>query len=127
MKQALMIGAVLVTSLAAQAKTATVTINKIDENGVGSMLGVIQLEDTKDGLRLTPSLNGLPPGQHGLCTLTAIAVPPTTKASRLPAWLPEDTWTPTIAASIWDPKALKATWGICPPSRSMTKGPRQRQ
>src|SRR6202030_2203317 len=45
--------------------TATVTINKIDEKGAGPIIGVIQLEDTKDGLRLTPSLNGLPPGPYG--------------------------------------------------------------
>ena len=59
------IGLILLASLAAQAKTATVTINKIDESGIGASIGVIQLEDTKEGLRLTPSLNGLPPGQHG--------------------------------------------------------------
>jgi Cu-Zn family superoxide dismutase len=59
------IGLIPLASLAAQAKTATVTMNKIDDSGVGSSIGVIQLEDTKEGLRLSPSLNGLPPGQHG--------------------------------------------------------------
>jgi superoxide dismutase, Cu-Zn family len=59
------IGLMLLASLAAEAKTATVAMNKIDESGLAASIGVIQLEDTKDGLRLTPSLNGLPPGQHG--------------------------------------------------------------
>lgn len=65
MKRCLGIALLIAGSTAAHAKTATVTVNKIDENGLGSMIGVVQLEDTKDGLRLTPSLNGLPPGQHG--------------------------------------------------------------
>jgi len=65
MKNAIAIGLFLLTSGFAQAKTATVVINKIDEKGVGSQIGVLQLEDTTEGLRITPSLNGLPPGQHG--------------------------------------------------------------
>jgi Cu-Zn family superoxide dismutase len=47
------------------AKTAKVTINKIDENGIGTALGTIQLQDTKDGLRIVPNLKGLSPGPHG--------------------------------------------------------------
>jgi Cu-Zn family superoxide dismutase len=67
MKQTLVysVGLILISSLAAQAKTATVTMNKIDDSGVGASIGVLQLEDTKKGLLITPSLNGLPPGQHG--------------------------------------------------------------
>ena len=39
------------------------------------MIGLLQLEDTKDGLRITPSLNGLPPGQHGfhVCLVPKVA------------------------------------------------------
>jgi superoxide dismutase, Cu-Zn family len=65
MKGALTIGLFLLTSISVQAKTASVTINKIDETGVAGMIGILQLEDTQQGLRITPSLNGLPPGPHG--------------------------------------------------------------
>ena len=67
MKQAIIlaIGMVLAASIAVQAKTATMTVNKIDDTGVGSLIGTIQLEDSNAGLRIVPSLNGLPPGQHG--------------------------------------------------------------
>ena len=46
-------------------KSATLTVSTIDASGVGTTLGVIQLEDTVEGLRITPSLSGLPPGKHG--------------------------------------------------------------
>jgi Cu-Zn family superoxide dismutase len=65
MERYLIAALLLVISTAAHAKTATVPINKIDEKGVGAMIGVLQLEDTEAGLRITPSLNGLPPGPHG--------------------------------------------------------------
>jgi len=50
---------------AANAATTTVTINKIDENGVAAAVGSLTLEDTAAGLRITPALTGLPPGPHG--------------------------------------------------------------
>jgi superoxide dismutase, Cu-Zn family len=49
----------------ADAATATVTVNKIDENGVGEKIGTLRLRDTSKGLRITPHLTGLPPGPHG--------------------------------------------------------------
>jgi Cu-Zn family superoxide dismutase len=49
----------------ANAATVSVTVNKIDENGVGAAIGTLSLEDTGAGLRITPSLAGLPPGPHG--------------------------------------------------------------
>lgn len=45
--------------------SATATVNKIDENGVGAIIGTLQLEDTNVGLKITPDLSGLPPGNHG--------------------------------------------------------------
>jgi Cu-Zn family superoxide dismutase len=45
--------------------TTTVTVNKIDESGVGAAIGTLKLEDTNVGLRITPDLSGLPPGDHG--------------------------------------------------------------
>jgi superoxide dismutase, Cu-Zn family len=47
------------------AKTLRVTIDKIDEKGVGAAIGTIELEDTNEGLRIVPDLKGLPPGPHG--------------------------------------------------------------
>ena len=42
-----------------------VTIDKIDEKGVGAAIGTVELEDTNEGLRIVPDLKGLPPGPHG--------------------------------------------------------------
>jgi Cu-Zn family superoxide dismutase len=55
----------LAAGTAAHAATATVTINRIDANGVGEAIGTLVLEDTGGGLRITPNLKGLPPGAHG--------------------------------------------------------------
>ena len=43
----------------------TVTVNKIDESGVGAAIGTLKLEDTNVGLLITPDLSGLPSGDHG--------------------------------------------------------------
>ena len=43
----------------------TVTLHKIDEKGLGEVIGTIKLADTPTGLMLAPNLKGLPPGQHG--------------------------------------------------------------
>jgi superoxide dismutase, Cu-Zn family len=45
--------------------TMVVTVNKIEESGVGAAIGTLKLEDAKVGLRITPDLSGLPPGDHG--------------------------------------------------------------
>lgn len=45
--------------------TMTVTVNKIDESGVGAAIGTLKLEDTNVGLLITPDLSGLPSGDHG--------------------------------------------------------------
>ena len=49
----------------AYAASTTVTINAIDANGVGKKIGTIELSDTKEGLRITPQLSELPPGDRG--------------------------------------------------------------
>src|SRR5262244_1431799 len=50
----------------AYAASTTVTMNAIDANGVGKKIGTIELSDTNEGLRITPELTELPPGDHGL-------------------------------------------------------------
>jgi Cu-Zn family superoxide dismutase len=56
---------ILLGTVAASGETATVTVNKIDENGVGASIGTIELHDTRKGLRIRPELSGLPAGPHG--------------------------------------------------------------
>jgi superoxide dismutase, Cu-Zn family len=47
------------------AQSTSVTINKIDISGVGEAIGTLTLEDSPQGLKVTPNLKGLPPGPHG--------------------------------------------------------------
>jgi superoxide dismutase, Cu-Zn family len=47
------------------AATETVTVNAINDSGIGAKIGTVRLSDTKDGLMLKPNLKGLPPGSHG--------------------------------------------------------------
>lgn len=54
----------LITGAAAQAEIR-VPIHKISASGVEESLGEITLEDTKNGLLLSPHLHGLPQGIHG--------------------------------------------------------------
>lgn len=55
----------LFISLQTGADTATVTINSIDEKGVGAVLGRVKISDTSKGLSLKPKLEKLSPGKHG--------------------------------------------------------------
>jgi superoxide dismutase, Cu-Zn family len=55
----------LASVVTVNAKTTSVTIDKIDEKGVGAAFGTIAFEDTNEGLRIVPDLKGLPPGPHG--------------------------------------------------------------
>jgi superoxide dismutase, Cu-Zn family len=43
----------------------TVTMNLIDANGVGEEIGTVVLEETAEGLVLTPDLRDLPEGERG--------------------------------------------------------------
>lgn len=43
----------------------TVSMFKIDANGVGAEIGTLMLRDGRGGLRIEPALTGLPPGEHG--------------------------------------------------------------
>ena len=50
----------------AYAVSTTVDVNVIDANGIGKKIGTLRLSDSKQGLRITPQLADLPPGDHGL-------------------------------------------------------------
>jgi superoxide dismutase, Cu-Zn family len=57
--------AILVSASVTYAASMTVRIYAIDAKDVGGQIGTIQLSETKAGLRISPRLAGLPPGQHG--------------------------------------------------------------
>ena len=46
-------------------RQVTVSMFKIDANGVGPEIGTLTLSDSRGGLRVVPKLKGLPPGPHG--------------------------------------------------------------
>jgi Cu-Zn family superoxide dismutase len=50
---------------ATYAASETVTVNAIDANGVGKIIGTISLSDANEGLVIMPGLADLPPGNHG--------------------------------------------------------------
>lgn len=56
---------VLAFAVVASADEAVVQMNLITEQGVGKTIGTITLTDTPQGLKLTPALHGLQPGDHG--------------------------------------------------------------
>src|SRR6201987_4004431 len=47
------------------AANMTVDVNAIDANGIGKKIGTLRLSDSKQGLRITPQLADLPPGEQG--------------------------------------------------------------
>ncbi len=58
--------AMLFTCLSASAWADTaVTMNLVDEKGLGAEIGKISISETKHGLVFTPALQGLSPGLHG--------------------------------------------------------------
>ena len=61
----LLCGTLLFTCLHTNADTVTVTINSIDDQGIGAVLGSVKLSDTRKGLTLKPKLEKLSPGEHG--------------------------------------------------------------
>ena len=50
---------------APQMRQITVSMFRIDANGVGPEIGTLHLSDSRGGLRIVPNLRGLPPGQRG--------------------------------------------------------------
>jgi Cu-Zn family superoxide dismutase len=61
----LLASTIFVTGTTAHAASTTVDINAIDANGIGKKIGTLRLSDSKQGLRITPQLADLPPGDHG--------------------------------------------------------------
>ncbi|MDW5378556.1 superoxide dismutase [Cu-Zn] SodC [Halomonas sp. HP20-15] len=59
------LGAALLLAGSAQAAEEQVPIHQVSSEGLGQKIGVVMLEDTEQGLLLTPELEELPPGSHG--------------------------------------------------------------
>jgi superoxide dismutase, Cu-Zn family len=55
----------MVIACVGTAKAETVTMNTIDANGVGKVIGTISLSDANEGLVIMPELAELPAGDHG--------------------------------------------------------------
>lgn len=64
MKKKLTFALLSLTAVAAYADV-TVTMNVVDEKGVGAAAGQVTIAESKYGVVLTPALQGLPPGLHG--------------------------------------------------------------
>ncbi len=54
-----------ILAMATASASAEISLNMVDEKGVGAAIGSITAADSKYGLILTPSLRGLPAGLHG--------------------------------------------------------------
>lgn len=50
----------------ALAASVTVDVHAIDESGVKASIGTVRLKDGKHGVTITPRLEGLAPGEHGM-------------------------------------------------------------
>lgn len=61
----LFIAALMFGSLSAQAAEKVVTVRAISEAGVGKIIGILKLNDSPQGLVVTPDLAELPPGERG--------------------------------------------------------------
>ena len=49
----------------AQADEVSINVHGISADGIGESFGNVTATDTDEGLKLTPNLKGLPPGEHG--------------------------------------------------------------
>ena len=49
----------------AQAASTEVKMNLVTAEGTGQSVGTVNISETDKGLKFTPDLKGLPPGEHG--------------------------------------------------------------
>lgn len=65
MLSSVLFAAGLAVSAFAQADEVTIDMHAISSDGVGDAVGAVTATDTDEGLKLSVSLAGLPPGEHG--------------------------------------------------------------
>jgi Cu-Zn family superoxide dismutase len=62
----LLLFGVITTTGTAWGASVYVTISKVDSDGVGDSIGIIEFQDSAKGLKVWPQLRGLTQGQHGI-------------------------------------------------------------
>lgn len=62
---ALLFCGVLAAASTASAASVTVTMNDVNADGVGDIIGTVVFQDSAKGLKIVPNLKGLSEGQHG--------------------------------------------------------------
>jgi len=80
---ALVICGVLAAGGTAWAASITVTMNEVNAQGVGDIIGMVVLQDTVKGLKIMPDLKGLSEGQHGFHVHRNPACGPKAKAGKM--------------------------------------------
>ena len=65
MKTVVVLTSLLLLTGTVFAEEKVITVNLVNEQGVGKEIGTITASDSKYGLILTPQLSGLAPGLHG--------------------------------------------------------------
>jgi len=78
---------ILFLSLTAAAETVSVTMNSIDEKGIGAAIGTVVLTDTPAGLSIKPALSNLKSGEHGFHVHQNAACGPAEKDGKMVAGL----------------------------------------
>lgn len=96
----------LLACASAQAASEKVEMNLVTAQGVGQSIGTVVIDETEGGLKFTPHLKALPPGEHGFTFMPTVAASPRLKtAKRLPQKPLVVIWTHKIPASMKDRKA----------------------
>jgi Cu-Zn family superoxide dismutase len=65
LRYSLLAASLIITSTMVQADEVSINVHAISADGMGELSGTVTATDTDEGLKLTPSLKGLPPGEHG--------------------------------------------------------------
>ena len=74
---------VLAAAGTASAATITVTMNKVNAEGVSDMIGLVVFQDSARGLKIMPNLTGLSEGQHGFHVHQNLACGPQAKGGKM--------------------------------------------
>ncbi|MGE8656371.1 MAG: superoxide dismutase [Cu-Zn] SodC [Achromobacter sp.] len=65
-KFSILVATLALAGVSAAVQAESVTMSFLNDDGsVGKSAGTVTLEQTQEGLKFTPQLTGLPPGEHG--------------------------------------------------------------